>query len=159
MLGKETSVEEGQQVRQRTRTGYKDDQQEDKKNVQKGRLTRTDNKDEKQRRTKRTNNKNEQQERTTITNNKNEQQEWTTRTNNKDKQQGPNNKDRTTRTNNQDKIVHQQLIIQRLLLKTCTSNLQQKKQETNSFYNQLFTRMILLLFWHCDSIILVKQKI
>ena len=146
MLGKETSVEEGQQVRQRTRTGYKDDQQEDKKNVQKGRLTRTDNKDEKQRRTKRTNNKNEQQERTTITNNKNEQQERTTRTNNKDKQQGPNNKDRTTRTNNQDKIVHQQLIIQRLLLKTCTSNLQQKKQETNSFYNQLFTRMILLLF-------------
>ena len=146
MLGKETSVEEGQQVRQRTRTGYKDDQQEDKKNVQKGRLTRTDNKDEKQRRTKRTNNNNEQQERTTITNNKNEQQERTTRTNNKDKQQGPNNKDRTTRTNNQDKIVHQQLIIQRLLLKTCTSNLQQKKQETNSFYNQLFTRMILLLF-------------
>ena len=146
MLGKETSVEEGQQVRQRTRTGYKDDQQEDKKNVQKGRLTRTDNKDEKQRRTKRTNNKNEQQERTTITNNKNEQQERTTRTNNKDKQQGPNNKDRTTRTNNQDKIVHQQLIIQRLLLKTCTSNLQQKKQETNSFYNQLYTRMILLLF-------------
>ena len=146
MLGKETSVEEGQQVRQRTRTGYKDDQQEDKKNVQKGRLTRTDNKDEKQRRTKRTNNKNEQQERTTITNNKNEQQERTTRTNNKDKQQGPNNKDRTTRTNNQDKIVHQQLIIQRLLLKTCKSNLQQKKQETNSFYNQLFTRMILLLF-------------
>ena len=146
MLGKETSVEEGQQVRQRTRTGYKDDQQEDKKNVQKGRLTRTDNKDEKQRRTKRTNNKNEQQERTTITNNKNEQQERTTRTNNKDKQQGPNNKDRTTRTNNQDKIVHQQLIIQRLLLKTYTSNLQQQKQETNSFYNQLFTRMILLLF-------------
>ena len=146
MLGKETSVEEGQQVRQRTRTGYKDDQQEDKKNVQKGRLTRTDNKDEKQRRTKRTNNKNEQQERTTITNNKNEQQERTTRTNNKDKQQGPNNKDRTTRTNNQDKIVHQQLIIQRLLQKSYTSNLQQRKQETNSFYNQLFTRMILLLF-------------
>ena len=133
MLGKETSVEEGQQVRQRTRTGYKDDQQEDKKNVQKGRLTRTDNKDEKQRRTKRTNNKNEQQERTTITNNKNEQQERTTRTNNKDKQQGPNNKDRTTRTNNQDKIMHQQLIIQRLLLKTCTSNLQKKKTRDKQF--------------------------
>ena len=133
MLGKETSVEEGQQVRQRTRTGYKDDQQEDKKNVQKGRLTRTDNKDEKQRRTKRTNNKNEQQERTTITNNKNEQQERTTRTNNKDKQQGPNNKDRTTRTNNQDKIVHQQLIIQRLLLKTCTSNLQKVNKRQKVF--------------------------
>ena len=126
-------MEEGQQVRQRPRTGYKDDQQEDKKNFQKGRLTRTDNKDEKQRRTKRTNNKNEQQERTTITNNKNEQQERTTRTNNKDKQQGPNNKDRTTRTNNQDKIVHQQLIIQRLLLKTCTSNLQQKKTRDKKF--------------------------
>ena len=133
MLGKETSVEEGQQVRQRTRTGYKDDQQEDKKNVQKGRLTRTDNKDEKQRRTKRTNNKNEQQERTTITNNKNEQQERTTRTNNKDKQQGPNNKDRTTRTNNQDKIMHQQLIIQKLLLKTCTSNLQKKNKRQTVF--------------------------